>query len=394
NITIASSNSKINSGQEQIESDLSYPNYQETQKNLPIKTNLNKVTNEFNSNIENIEDFNLDINQAIDQAKTSVTAPNISEMLSKEDLENFESERSRLSQIPEHSLESEGRSVRLKSENSYMNDFEVDYTKQGSTAHKNDIDAIVNTIESKMESLTSLLKENGIDCQGTIGSNELVLPFVQEEVLTQKSAKDYRQTPCEQKQNLYDCKDIVKLRCSSKSFKLPSSLNFTSNLPTSSNIAKGEITFGWPYNHSLSGGPGTLFDYNINFNIEELAEFAEFSLAEIGYDDFIRISINDHQIFNGPFGGDRLILHHHRIDFFSWFYRVQTSASDFHSSEQNTWFTSGSINLKSYLKQGPNKIDIRVIVGNKGGIWLKFIAKTNSCSKWEESWEEQCIHKK
>lgn len=68
------------------------------------------------------------------------------------------------------------------------------------------------------------------------------------------------------------------------------------------------LDFGSAANDIWHGYPGVV-DRNLTFRINRLAEITQFRLAQANFDDWIRIILNGHLVYVGPFGGDRLELY-------------------------------------------------------------------------------------
>jgi len=371
----------------------------------PIRTNTNVVTSEFETYISDKRGLDIQTEEGRNAGARSAEIPNIADLLSPEGVSKLSIDQGRLSSIDENYLEVEGRMERNKPENAYFDDFETDYTTSlGSIAHKRDVDEIVSATNVKLGELTRTLKDIGIDCREIKKADEIKDPYHIEIEMEETKETEYDQKFCEQPRNNYNCSSNLKLTCRHKfSVPLEGSRFFTS-LPKSYDGASGILTFGWPYNFTQAGGHGTQYDYKVNFRIDELETVSEFVLKEIGYDDFVRVTINGHQIFAGPFGGDRLELLRDKTIYdiragsifhlFPYYGVVIDGSELVHCADQFEWrVVSTHIDLRRFLKEGENSLDIRLIVGGGGGIWLKFSAKVNACNSWNEIWEEQCTHR-
>lgn len=67
------------------------------------------------------------------------------------------------------------------------------------------------------------------------------------------------------------------------------------------------LDFGSAGDNIWRGYPGVV-DRQLTFRINRLAEITQFRLAQANFDDWIRITLNGQLVFNGPLGGDRLEL--------------------------------------------------------------------------------------
>lgn len=155
-----------------------------------------------------------------------------------------------------------------------------------------------------------------------------------------------------------------------------------------------------------------------SFNITHLARIEKFIITDVGYDDYLRISINGQQVYNGPYGGDRMEV----AESIRWEYTFPPMIPHFATGIlqiQPTYFPPLSsttvksartgagnnqnypcelqhnrratlnIDLVPYLKQGNNSIVLESIVGGHGESWVKIHTKQN-CLTETDSWEEVC----
>jgi hypothetical protein len=210
----------------------------------------------------------------------------------------------------------------------------------------------------------------------------------------------------------------------------PPDIAFSGNLPVSSVPQSDDsriFTFGILGDNSLGDGAYT---WSSSFNVS--GSFSEFTLTEVGYDDWFLIAINGVAIFNGPRGGDMLALvsgkyyEHNECSraapndaYGGWlcgvidentgllvpetrwancqsnfFYtlmgvgwactnspcrpgQVQYSSGGGCGGRENgtNYHSTPNINLKPFLKEGVNTLHVRLIVGDKGEGWFRIRAK-------------------
>jgi hypothetical protein len=100
------------------------------------------------------------------------------------------------------------------------------------------------------------------------------------------------------------------------------------------------------------------FAQSTQFYIEDLSEVTEFKLTRLVFDDWIKVSINGHVAYVGPYGGDRLNLQDGRV-----YYAEGTSGS---CELGKSWNYSVDVDIKPYLVSGLNTADIEVIVSGNG----------------------------
>lgn len=139
---------------------------------------------------------------------------------------------------------------------------------------------------------------------------------------------------------------------------------------------------------NIWGGQCATYDRRTTFQIENINKVNEFKLIQAGFDDWIRIVVNDQLVYVGPYGGDRLEVG--SIPFFGatgvWY-----SASQWGWCELSTsWNRALDIDIKPYLRNGTNTIDMRVVVAGGGEGWMKFKATQYCDCQWSERWESSC----
>jgi hypothetical protein len=128
------------------------------------------------------------------------------------------------------------------------------------------------------------------------------------------------------------------------------------------------------------------FTRNTQFEVKNKTLIDEFRIVEVGYDDYMRIIINGTQVYNGPFGGEKL-----ETDSFWIFHHVDTGSGGVYACEQSAnRHANVSIDLIPYLKEGMNELIIEVVVAGSGEGWAKIRTKQHCCTEWEENWEETC----
>lgn len=363
----------------------------------PVRTNLNEVSREFEEHIENKALLDSKVEGLRASGIEGIETADPSSILGAGEGSKVSSEASRLSRIGEYDLEDAGRRERSNPKNSYFDNFETDYSKPGARMHKRDVEEIVSATNRKIGELTRTLKDIGIDCRESAKDRDIKDPYLIELEREEIKEVDYDKQQCEQVKNNYSCTSNLKATCRHK-FSVPlEESRFSTTLPKSYNPSNGILTFGWPYNFTHDGGRGTQYDYSVRFRIDSVETVREFTLNEVGYDDFIRVTINGYQIFVGPLGGDRLEL---LRDKDVWAHGGRYSAvvidrsGHWHCADQFKWRVQHpGVDLRRFLREGENIIEIRLIVGGGGGLWLKFTAAVNGCSSWNETWEEQCTHK-
>lgn len=123
------------------------------------------------------------------------------------------------------------------------------------------------------------------------------------------------------------------------------------------------------------------FVRNTKFLVKNKELIDEFKIVEVGFDDYMRVTINGTQIYNGPFGGSEL-RNHHDV--------VTTGDRNWHKCDLgHNWRYNVNIDLLPYLIEGENEIKIEVVVGGAGEGWLKIKTQQHCCIE-KDIWEEKC----
>ena len=170
-------------------------------------------------------------------------------------------------------------------------------------------------------------------------------------------------------------------------------------------IAKGSFSGGMGYKASEGGaltvgidalgyykGTCATFEETGSFRIAKLDLVSVFKLVHIKFDDYIEVKLNGHIVYVGPKGGDYVTVQQENGENKVYNGREYTPCelSTHWNSEENV--PKVNIDLKPYLKEGENIIQIKIIVSGGGEAWLEIDAKQQYCkdNAWKESWVESC----
>ena len=118
------------------------------------------------------------------------------------------------------------------------------------------------------------------------------------------------------------------------------------------------------------GGWCASYDREFIFNIDDIEALSEFSLREVGFDDYLWIKLNDQTIYVGPDGGNKIEVTSGRVN----------NGSEHLACERGTnWHLKDlNIDLLPLLVAGNNVIFTRTIVGGMGESWIKFCCNSKS----------------
>lgn len=180
---------------------LFYPNF-----SYGKKTNLNRVTSEFQENIENKADLDNDIRNYIKNSEQNIGSGSVYEVFSPTEI-----------RISNSDAEEMGRAERLKME--YFNKFEIDYSRPGVKKHQQDIDEIVKLTHSKIGKILEFLRKNGIDCKEFLQKKNEDKPFLTDIEKIPSKEVDYKPHFCEHLESKYNCLSSLSIRCEKKGMK-------------------------------------------------------------------------------------------------------------------------------------------------------------------------------
>lgn len=350
-------------------------------------TNENKVSDFFEKNIEEYDKYlqNLDSirNQSIEEIKHGANISNSAEKENRQEI-------TRLNSIKAAELDKAGDMVRNSTQyDFYKKGFEVDSNTAGIAQHKKDIKKISNATRKLLKHLTKQLDKLGINCKPN-HDQKLMKPRGREIV---DNNVHYKSVVCEELKNEYQCKEYLEVKCIDKEVQDLTAQYFSSNLPIRDNNTDKTVIIGWDNQQQILGGRGKIFDYILNFNIDDIDQLIELRLISVGFDDHLLINLNNKQIFMGPLPGDKIEIISNSIHGKHHLISIDNS-NRFYSIEGNKWhFKVVNLDVKKYLNAQSNQMNIRLGVGGYGGIRLVLKGKISKCIKWEESREEICTLK-
>ena len=154
----------------------------------------------------------------------------------------------------------------------------------------------------------------------------------------------------------------------------------------------GVLTIGTIADNYWSGHCN-LYDKTTTFKLKNVDLIKDFTVFNVGFDDYMEILVNGRSVYAGPDGGQNLQIVQRTVQSF-FFHHTELKVNNGHSDQicerNHNWNFPVNIDLKHYLVEGENNIRIRVIVSGHGEGWLKIRAKQNCCSKWQIEREEKC----
>lgn len=247
----------------------------------------------------------------------------------------------------------------------------------------------------------------GAECAATAADTQKEeVPLEEYEVEVSEVVLKQKEYQCEEDtEQIFYCDRKLKVGgCKTKSEDCDSGGIVLSSMTTKDTTWSREgdvITFGTVHNN-IWGGHCAEYRSRAEFEIKNIDLINEFMLIEVGFDDYLQIKINDKLVFNGPYGGDKLevkqIIRQENYGgsgflsrLFATIKKVDTGNGQ-HSCELSTdWRQWPNIDLRSFLREGKNVIETKVIVYGLGEFWMRIKARQYCCVEWsEDAWESDC----
>ncbi len=174
--------------------------------------------------------------------------------------------------------------------------------------------------------------------------------------------------------------------------------------------SKGFLTIGTDGDNYLAGQCST-HNKSVSFHIAKASMITVFKLMHVKFDDYLELKLNGHTFYVGPDGGDYVEVKTREIEkertitegsFWNRRSRIEKykesitevfNGHNYAACERNTnWNREVDVDLKPYLKDGENILQMKIIVSGNGEGWLKISAKQQCCAnnEWTENWVENC----
>lgn len=135
------------------------------------------------------------------------------------------------------------------------------------------------------------------------------------------------------------------------------------------------------------------FEKVVTFSIAKLDLVSIFQLVHVKFDDYLEVKLNGHIVYVGPDGGDYIRIEKKEdgeLMVFNGENHKNCERNESWDSEVN--MSKVNIDLKPYLKDGENVLQMKIIVSGAGEGWLKIEAKQKCCenNEWDKIWVEDC----
>lgn len=170
--------------------------------------------------------------------------------------------------------------------------------------------------------------------------------------------------------------------------------------------SNGFLTIGTDCDNCLTGTCAT-FDKTIVFSISQVGLVSSFHLKHVKFDDYIQLKLNGHIFYVGPDGGAYVEVktrnvkkqrngRRGRMRITETYTERVTEVFNGHKYERcergESFNREVDIDLRPYLLEGKNTLQMRIIVSGAGEGWIKIKAREQCCANndWIETWVESC----
>lgn len=212
---------------------------------------------------------------------------------------------------------------------------------------------------------------------------------------------------CEAPINTFKCSKTLEVSCSKISeCDFGGIVKESVDHQISFDASNGFLTIGTDCDNCLTGICAT-FDKTVVFSINRVDRVSSFHLVHVKFDDYIQLTLNGHTFYVGPDGGTHVEVKTREIEkerlagtrrrritekykekltevYNGDFYRPCERSESFNREVD--------IDLRPFLVEGKNTLQMRIIVSGAGEGWLKIKAKEQCCANndWIETWVESC----
>ena len=138
-------------------------------------------------------------------------------------------------------------------------------------------------------------------------------------------------------------------------------------------LSRNIMVVGKETDNFLIGEKGKLFNFTVEFNVNDVSAVKVFNLSRVKYKDFINIKLNGNSIYSGPRNGEiRLLKHQLVVVEESEHYSVEQGGSASVVEEEKVKDIKLGTNIKNFIQQGTNKLEIAIACGYNGCFYLEF----------------------
>ena len=196
---------------------------------------------------------------------------------------------------------------------------------------------------------------------------------------------------CEAKVSNFKCSKVLEVSCKKEgecnyggvqegSAKIEGNQNDPNKI---FNFINGNLEIGLDTAGNNLYGTCATFDKNFTFNVENKEFISSFKMIYASFDDYLQLKLNGHTFYVGSDGGDYVEVREWQV------YNGRGYAA---CERDRNWNVNTDIELKDFLKEGINVLDMRVIVSGSGKGFLRIKVNKICCMNddWQETWTEHC----
>ncbi len=137
------------------------------------------------------------------------------------------------------------------------------------------------------------------------------------------------------------------------------------------------------------------------FRLRDVKEIRAFNLRKVAFDDHAMIKVNGHMVYNS-WGGYKLDITNRHVDkrhpngnWLSGEYTLFIDAGNGKGGACFQWlgeshYKTMNIDLRPYLKEGWNEVEMVLIYAEKGQVNIEIEARQQCCTKLTDKWEKRC----
>jgi len=147
-------------------------------------------------------------------------------------------------------------------------------------------------------------------------------------------------------------------------------------------VSNGFFTVGVDCDNCLTGMCAEHYR-TVKFSISQVHLITSFYLHHVKFDDYMQLTLNGHVVYVGPYGGKYVKVFGGWVSNGYRYYKCENGEN------QNIQVKK---DLRPFLLEGNNVLEMKVIVGGKGEGWFKIRAQKKCCESdsWQETWVEHC----
>ena len=147
-------------------------------------------------------------------------------------------------------------------------------------------------------------------------------------------------------------------------------------------VSNGSFTVGVDCDNCLTGHCSEHYR-TIVFSMSQIHLVTSFYLHHVKFDDYLQLTLNGHVVYVGPDGGNYVKVYGNSVSNGHFYKKCE---------RETNWNIQVNRDLRPFLLEGKNTLEMKVIVSGAGEGWFRIIAKKQCCESdgWKETWVEHC----